>query len=74
MLSGELPKAVECLERGLQLPEPPTPDERYSDYTFAAAVYSQGAETIDKSIGMYDKALTDIKLSEDKSGLPLDIG
>ncbi|KAB6147074.1 tetratricopeptide repeat protein [Bacteroides xylanisolvens] len=74
MLSGELPKAVECLERGLQLPEPPTPDERYSDYTFAAAVYSQGAETIDKSIGMYEKALTDIKLSEDKSGLPWILG
>ena len=74
MLNGEVPRAIECLEEGFSLPEPPTPDERYADYTFAAAVYSQGAETIGRSIEMYEKALAEIKQSDDKSGLPWILG
>lgn len=74
MQCGELAKAVECLEEGLKLPEPPTPDERYADYTFAAAVYSQNKEMTDRSIGMYEKALVEIKLSKDQSGLPWILG
>lgn len=74
MLNGELPKAIECLEQGLLLPEPPSADERYADYTFAASVYSQAQGMIDKSIGMYEKALAEIKQSEDKSGLPWILG
>lgn len=74
MLNGEVPEAIKCLEEGFALPEPPTPDERYADYTFAAAVYSQGAETIGRSIEMYEKALAEVKQSDDKSGLPWILG
>lgn len=74
MLNGELPQAVEYLEKGLQLPEPPTPDERYADYTFAAAIYSQTKGGIDQSIHMYEKALAEIRLSKDQSGLPWILG
>lgn len=70
MQCGDIVQAIACLERGLKLPSPPTADERYADYTFAGAVYSQAEGKVNKSIEMYEKALDELKHSTDQSGLP----
>lgn len=70
MQSGDMVSAVTCLERGLQLPPLPTPDERYINYTFAGAVYSQADGMLDKSIEMYERAYAEAQLSNEKGTLP----
>ena len=70
MQFGDVPSAVTCLEQGLQLPPLPTPDERYINYTFAGAVYSQADGMLDKSIKMYERAYAEAQLSNEKGTLP----
>lgn len=70
MQFGDVESAVTYLEQGLQLPPLPTPDERYINYTFAGAVYSQADGMLDKSIEMYERAYAEAQLSNEKGTLP----
>lgn len=74
MQSGDITRAVSYIERALKLPGYPTPDERYADYTFAGAIYSQAKGKVNRSIEMYEKASKELKQSTDQSGLPWVLG